>query len=168
MSTGPAILERPKDRRKIRLPEVLELTGLSRSTLYELMGKGLFPAQAKAQGTKTAMWWKDEVDDWNESPTKASSQKFRAGGPPARRQKEVSAESEISLRLAGAHGTSPQQQILTKRSGGGMTGLERTGMTFLGREVYLHTASKKLLLDVGSLLSELPGRPGTSETKIIQ
>lgn len=168
MNTGQTTIERPEHRRKIRLPEVLERTGLRRSTVYEKMEEGSFPKQAKAPGTRTAMWWEDEIDDWNASPTKASSPRFKAGSPPGRQQKQVSAESEISLRVAPAHGTSRQKQILPRRPGGEMTGLERTGITFLGQEVYLHTASKKLLLDVGSLLCELPGRPGTSETKIIQ
>lgn len=168
MTTIAAISERPHHRRKIRLPEVLRRTGLSRSTLYELMEEGLFPAEAKAPGVRTAMWWDDEVDDWNESPEKFDSPGVRAGTPPARRQKGISAGSGKSQRPPEANGTSPQTQVSKKRPSAEMSGLEKTGMTFLGREVYRHIASNMLLLNVGFLLPEPPARADTTETKTIQ
>lgn len=168
MSTGPAIVERPQHRRKIRLPEVLDRTGLSRSTLYELIENGLFPEQAKAQGTRTAMWWEGEVDDWNESPAKVSPRKVRAGNPPVRPRKELSAGSGTSPRSHAVNGASRQKQGSHNGPSIDMRGLEKTGMTLLGREVYRHVATNRLLLDVGFLLWDAPTPTETSETKTVQ
>lgn len=47
-------------RKLIRLPEVLELTGLSRSTVYKLKKLGLFPQPVKI-GPHAVRWYLDEV-----------------------------------------------------------------------------------------------------------
>lgn len=168
MSTGPAIVERPQHRRKIRLPEVLRRTGLSRSTLYELMENDIFPAQAKAHGTRTAMWWEDEVDDWNESPANVSPQKFGGGSLPDCRPKEVFAGSEEDRRPPLLHAATPRKHDNGKESSTKMSGLKKTGMTILGREVYRHIASNRLLLDVGVSLPEPLACSDAEETTSIQ
>lgn len=49
--------------RIIRLPEVLRRTGVSRTTIWDLMRKGDFPASI--QLTKTRVGWVEaEVDEW--------------------------------------------------------------------------------------------------------
>lgn len=52
--------------RIIRLPEVLELTGLSKSTLYGRVSAGEFPQQKKLGGAKIRAvgWSNDEVYAW--------------------------------------------------------------------------------------------------------
>ncbi|WP_182074554.1 MULTISPECIES: AlpA family transcriptional regulator [unclassified Serratia (in: enterobacteria)] len=52
----------PRER-FIRLPEVLYTTGLSRSTVYEMMTRKQFPAQVSLGG-KTVTWLESEVESW--------------------------------------------------------------------------------------------------------
>jgi len=47
----------------LRLRQVLELTGLSRSTLYLYMQNRQFPIQVRL-GQKIVGWVEDEVIDW--------------------------------------------------------------------------------------------------------
>lgn len=47
----------------IKLPEVMVRTGLSRSSLYNFISKGLFPKQCLI-GVKSVGWLASEVDDW--------------------------------------------------------------------------------------------------------
>ena len=49
--------------RLIRLPEVQRLTGLGRSTIYNLMGEGRFPRQRRVTPT-IAVWSETEVHRW--------------------------------------------------------------------------------------------------------
>jgi prophage regulatory protein len=51
--------------RLIRLKTVLDRTGLSRSVVYDLMGKGVFPKPAKAySGARANVWPEPEIDAW--------------------------------------------------------------------------------------------------------
>lgn len=52
----------PKDR-FIRLPEVLHLTGLGKSSIYGLMKQGRFPIRTKFNA-RAAMWRESEVLTW--------------------------------------------------------------------------------------------------------
>lgn len=52
----------PRER-FIRLPEVLYTTGLSRSTVYEMMSRRQFPAQVSLGG-KNVAWLASEVEQW--------------------------------------------------------------------------------------------------------
>ncbi len=54
------VLER---ERLIRLPEVLMLTGLSRSTLYRKVKEGRFPAPVSL-GPRSVAWRESEVLTW--------------------------------------------------------------------------------------------------------
>ena len=47
----------------LRLPEILRLTGLSRSTVYEMMRRGRFPASVKL-GERAIGWFADDVNEW--------------------------------------------------------------------------------------------------------
>ena len=47
----------------IRLADVLERTGLVRSTIYKLIGDGAFPAPVKLL-KRTVAWVEAEVDAW--------------------------------------------------------------------------------------------------------
>lgn len=53
----------PDDVELIRVAEVLRITGLSRSTLYEKMLDGSFPKQIKL-GPRSVAWVKSEVQAW--------------------------------------------------------------------------------------------------------
>ncbi len=52
-----------------RLPDVLEQTGLSRSTIYEMISRGEFPRQINL-GPRAVGWISDEVSDWIDSKTR--------------------------------------------------------------------------------------------------
>ena len=56
-------------QRIMRLPAVLQATGLARSTVYRLMAEHTFPAPVKL--AKRAVGWRhDDVRQWtNERPT---------------------------------------------------------------------------------------------------
>ncbi len=49
--------------RYLRMAEVVRKTGVSRSTIYELMGKGEFPL-ARRLTSRTVGWDDSEVEDW--------------------------------------------------------------------------------------------------------
>ena len=49
--------------RFLRLPEVLERTGLSRSTIYVRLEQGLFPRPVSLGG-RAVGWIESEVDEW--------------------------------------------------------------------------------------------------------
>lgn len=57
--------------RFIRLPEVLNLVGLSRSHLYALVGKKQFPKPVKL-GIRSTAWLESEVHEWIETRTTES------------------------------------------------------------------------------------------------
>ncbi|WP_305369771.1 helix-turn-helix transcriptional regulator [Photobacterium leiognathi] len=50
-------------QRIIRLPEVKEMTGLSRSTIYLRMSKGSFP-QSISLGERAVGWLEADVELW--------------------------------------------------------------------------------------------------------
>lgn len=49
--------------RLLRIKEVMTRTGLSRSTIYELMSKGEFPKQVVLT-ERCVGWIEDEIQDW--------------------------------------------------------------------------------------------------------
>ena len=50
----------------LRINEVISKTGLSRSTVYELMKSGTFPQSVKL-AIRTIGWLESEVNDWIKS-----------------------------------------------------------------------------------------------------
>ncbi len=52
-----------KDIRVIPLPEVVEITTISRSTLFRMVEKGSFPAPRQI-GERRVGWLSDEVQAW--------------------------------------------------------------------------------------------------------
>lgn len=57
----PAIA--PVQERFMRLPEVIHVCGLSRSTIYDLISRSAFPAQVSLGG-KNVAWMASEVSAW--------------------------------------------------------------------------------------------------------
>ena len=47
----------------IRLPQVKEITCLSKSSIYRLMEQGDFPKQV-ALGARSVVWVRAQVEDW--------------------------------------------------------------------------------------------------------
>ncbi|WP_445232560.1 helix-turn-helix transcriptional regulator [Duganella rhizosphaerae] len=61
----------PRTTRMIRLPEVMAICGLSRSTVYAYTKRGEFPARVKITRHASA-WVREEVLAWVESRIHAS------------------------------------------------------------------------------------------------
>lgn len=57
----------PDPDRIIRLPTVLDRTGLSRSTLYRKIAEGTFPAQLKIS-VHGAGWRESDINGWIDDP----------------------------------------------------------------------------------------------------
>lgn len=55
----------------LRAPEVRSITGLSKSTLYDLIARDLFPRPV-ALGARAVGWLSDEVDAWMEQRVRVS------------------------------------------------------------------------------------------------
>ena len=53
----------PSETRILRLPEVLARVGLSRSTVYQLMAAGDFPASVRLTPNSVG-WRRDDIDAW--------------------------------------------------------------------------------------------------------
>ena len=53
----------PRLQRHLRRSAVEDLTGLSRSALYDLMKKGLFPRAVKLTA-KAVAWREDDIANW--------------------------------------------------------------------------------------------------------
>lgn len=49
--------------RVLRLPMVMDRTGVARSTIYLWMNQGQFPRQIKL-GERTVAWVEDEIEQW--------------------------------------------------------------------------------------------------------
>lgn len=67
----------------IRLPKVLELTGLSRSEIYRRMALGQFP-QKVPLGLRAVAWDKREVSAWIKDRISMGRKPDAAGGETAR------------------------------------------------------------------------------------
>lgn len=52
--------------RILRLKQVTELTGLSRSSIYQKVSEGLFPRQVQLSG-RAVGWYSNEIEDWMQS-----------------------------------------------------------------------------------------------------
>ena len=55
----------------VRLPQVKELTCLSKSSIYRLMDEGNFPKQVLL-GARSVGWVKSQVEDWILSKVKVA------------------------------------------------------------------------------------------------
>lgn len=54
----------PVDSEWWRLPRVIAETGLSRPTIYRLMGDGKFPSNHAPRSARAKVWFEDEVRAW--------------------------------------------------------------------------------------------------------
>jgi prophage regulatory protein len=60
--------ENDQTRKLIRIRSVLELTGLSKSYIYDLANKGLFPKSIQlVPGGSSVAWVATEIQDWIKS-----------------------------------------------------------------------------------------------------
>ena len=57
----------------LRLKEVIQITGLSRSTIYKLISSGKFPKPLKLS-VRSSGWLMSDIDDWIQSRVEAREQ----------------------------------------------------------------------------------------------
>ena len=50
-------------KRILRLPAVMEMSGLSRAAIYDQMARSLFPRPLRI-GPRAVGWLEDDIDDW--------------------------------------------------------------------------------------------------------
>ncbi|MFE0585373.1 helix-turn-helix transcriptional regulator [Pantoea vagans] len=67
----------PVQERFMRLPEVIHVCGLSRSTIYDLISRSAFPAQVSLGG-KNVAWLASEVSAWMNARIAARGQERAA------------------------------------------------------------------------------------------
>ncbi len=60
------------NKKIIKIPEVIEMTGLSKSTIYVLISRGEFPAQLKLS-ERASGWTLSSVEDWIDSRQKGGA-----------------------------------------------------------------------------------------------
>ena len=56
----------------IRLPDVIKMTGLSRSSIYAMMDKKLFPMSLKI-GPRAIGWLNSDIQEWIDAKVKGAS-----------------------------------------------------------------------------------------------
>lgn len=60
----------------LRLPDVIRLTGLARSTIYRLMAAGLFPEPVRL-GPRAVAWRRSDIERWMETRPVAVHRRHR-------------------------------------------------------------------------------------------
>jgi prophage regulatory protein len=73
----------------IRIEEVMQLSGLKKTMLYDLIGKGQFPVQV-GLGARAVGWYRNQVLDWNRNrPSTRRDQDGRCEKTKARSVSDV-------------------------------------------------------------------------------
>lgn len=85
----------PNPTEIVRIADVLELTGLRRTMLYDLIGKGRFPAQVNL-GARAVGWYKREVLEWICSRSAAKRVSGSTGSNERKTSAVLGTTSEIS------------------------------------------------------------------------
>jgi prophage regulatory protein len=83
-TTEPALSPAP-ERRLLRLPEVRQKVGLSRSAIYKLISEGQFPRQISI-GPRSVAWCQQDLERWIEerlNPPDPANPPSAASSPPA-------------------------------------------------------------------------------------
>jgi len=126
----------PNPTEIVRITEVLELTGLRRTMLYDLICKGRFPAQI-CLGARAVGWYKREVLEWicsrspakhvmvcagpNERKTSATLSAMNEGSKTAphetERQKKQAARNTTAQRLRREVGDIRAHRLPTRPRG---------------------------------------------------
>ncbi len=57
----------PKPDRIMRLPQVKDATGLSKTTIYRRMADGQFPPKIRL-GENSTGWWESDIMKWQANP----------------------------------------------------------------------------------------------------
>lgn len=80
----------------IRLPEVKNRTGLSRSMIYLMMKENRFPQAIRVGGTRCTGWVDSEVDGWVADKIEAGRKARKVAEMPSRLEKNGAEEKALS------------------------------------------------------------------------
>ena len=59
-----------QSQRIMRLPEVIEAVSLKKTTVYDLIRRGIFPVPIRL-GLRSVGWYETEINDWLQSRARA-------------------------------------------------------------------------------------------------
>lgn len=105
----------------VRVAEVLELTGLRRTMLYDLIGKGRFPAQINL-GARAVGWYKREVREGICSRSAAKQVSGSTGSNERKTSAVLGTTSEISK--TATHETEVQKKLAARNTAAQRLGKE--------------------------------------------
>lgn len=145
--------DHPKSR-IIGLKEVMLRVPWSKTKIYGYMKAGKFPPQAKKlEGSTSAGWYEEDVDDFVESlrPNPADKDGSALGSELSQEGVAEEDHPRRPLPLELRNGTAPARRAMKAAED---ETLIRTGMKLQGQDVYCHVPSRKLLVAVGSMSDE--------------
>jgi prophage regulatory protein len=154
MSDGAHIKEGTKHPRILRLPEVLARVGVKKTSLYGLIEKGLFPKPRKLMANSRSVGWlEEEVDNYvaGLEVQQSASPKAQVAEPA---KEAVSSAPSRTLR-ASAKPTKISNNHRKPTASDDV--LVPIGLEIMGRPVFLHKKSGKVLLDIGHMPFPLIG-----------
>lgn len=155
MSDGAQIKDDTKHPRILKLPEVLARVGVKKTSLYGLIKKGLFPKSRKLMANSRSVGWlEEEVDNYiaglgvqqSDSPKArvAEPAKGAVSSAPPRALRGPTKPTKISNNHRGKQPASDDVLV-------------PIGLEIMGRPVFLHKTSGKVLLDIGHMSLPLNG-----------
>lgn len=149
MSDGAHFREDTKHPRMLRLPEVLARLGLKKTSFYGLIKKGLFSKGRKLMANSRSVGWpEEEVDNY------VAGLEVEPCASPKARAAESAKEAVNSASSRTLRAPSKSTKILNDHSGKPTTSddlLVPIGLEIMGRPVFLHKRSGKVLLDIGHM-----------------
>ncbi|SCK49520.1 transcriptional regulator, AlpA family [Variovorax sp. HW608] len=91
-------------RRLIKLDQVMSLTGLGHSYIYDKMSKGEFPAAVRLGRGIAVAWYEDEIQAWINSRPRATRPGAPVWQPPAADAAAADPPAEPAVQPAAVDG----------------------------------------------------------------
>jgi prophage regulatory protein len=149
MPDGAHSKESTKHPRNLRLPEVLARVGLKKTSLYGLIKKGLFPKPRKLMANSRSVGWLEEgVDNY------VAGLEVQQSAPPKAQVAEPAKEAVSSAPSQTLRAPAKPTKVSNNHGGKPAASddvLVPIGWEIMGRPVFLHKKSGKILLDIGHM-----------------
>jgi len=137
----------------LRLPEVLARVGVKKTKLHDMIKKGLFPPSRNLMDSRSVGWLEQEVDNYI-----LNAHRVHPSASANAQVAEPGKESDISVRIRTPRASAKQTKGLISLREKVVVlddALLATGMEIMGCPVFLHKKSNKVLLDIGSMSTQL-------------
>ena len=150
MATQTPQPERTSHPRILGIEEVKARLGCSRSSVYRLEKKGVLHKAKELEGCSTAGWLEDEVDAIVESrrPDRPEQAPIAKSGHANTRGRREAGEATVPAPRSIEHAIAKADE---------RQDLVPTTMRIMGKVVYLHGPSGRLLMEVGKISAPGPG-----------